>query len=129
MPETTRPFSDDLQAARGPDGRMRRNAHATVKATLTPDRPRRRARTATVETTEYAAMMRRMVRAYGRRVADCDVEDLAELISLEAILDEAIAHAVTSSRERWGRSWADIARATGTTRQAAQQRWGAERAA
>jgi hypothetical protein len=80
--------------------------------------------TATVETMEYAAMMRRMVRAYGRRVADADVEDLAELIALRAQLDETIASAVSSSRERHGRSWADIARATGTTRQAAQQRFG-----
>lgn len=78
----------------------------------------------TVETTSYAAMMRRMVAAYGRRVADADVEDLAELIALRDQVDLTIATAVRSSRERHGRSWADIARAAGTTRQAAQQRWG-----
>lgn len=77
-----------------------------------------------VETMAYAAMMRRMLAAYGRRVADADVEDLAELIALRSLLDETIATAVRSSRDRHGRSWADVARAAGTTRQAAQQRWG-----
>lgn len=76
------------------------------------------------ETTEYAAAMRRLIAAHGRRVADADVEDLAELIELHHALDEAIAYAVVESRRRAGRSWADIARATGTTRQAAQARWG-----
>lgn len=69
-------------------------------------------------------MMRRMLRAHGRRVADCDVEDLADLIALRGELDDAIALAVTTTRERHGRSWADIARAAGTSRQAAQQKWG-----
>lgn len=87
-----------------------------VKPTLTPRRE--------VETLEYARMMRRMIAAYGRRVADADVEDLAELIALRAEVDQAIAYAVRTSRARHGRSWADIARATGTTRQAAQLRWG-----
>lgn len=76
------------------------------------------------ETTEYAAMMRRLIAAHGRRVADADVEDLAELIALHDDLDEAIAYAVRESRRRSSRSWADIARATGATRQAAQARWG-----
>jgi hypothetical protein len=78
---------------------------------------------AQVETTEYAAMMRRMVRAYGRRIVDADVEDLAELVQLRAMLDDVIADAVASSRETWGRSWADIARPLGITRQGAEQRY------
>jgi hypothetical protein len=77
-----------------------------------------------VETPEYAAMLRRLIRAYGRRVANADVEDLAEMIELRGELDQAIAAAVKSSRERHARSWADIGRAAGTTRQAAYQRWG-----
>lgn len=68
-------------------------------------------------------MMKRMIAAHGRRVADGDVEDLAELLDLQAALDAAIAHAVQGQREDHGRSWADIARAAGTSRQAAQKRW------
>lgn len=70
-------------------------------------------------------MMKRMIAAHGRRVADGDVEDLAELLDLQAALDAAIAHAVQGQREDHGRSWADIARAAGTSRQAAQKRWAA----
>lgn len=76
------------------------------------------------ETTEYAAMVRRMLRAYGRRVADADPEDLAELLKLQDVLQDVISDAVHGMREQHGRSWADIATATGTTRQAAAMRWG-----
>jgi hypothetical protein len=75
-----------------------------------------------VETGEYLAMLRRMLRAAGRRVADADEIELAELIGLENELHEAIARAVDGQRAI-GRSWADIARATGTTKQAAHARW------
>lgn len=97
--------------------------------TDTPPRPpRRRSRAARViEPADFAAMMRRMIAAHGRRVADADVEDLAELIALRDELDEAIAYAVRESRNRWERSWADIGRAAGISRQAAEQRWGAKR--
>lgn len=76
------------------------------------------------ETFEYAAMMRRMIRAHGRRVAHADPEDLAELIALHDALDAAIADAIAGQRAHYGRSWADIGRGTGTTRQAAQMRYG-----
>lgn len=76
------------------------------------------------ETADYAAMMRRMMNAHGRRVADGDVEDLADLLELQKHLDAVIAEAVTGQREQHGRSWADVARAAGTSRQAAQKRWG-----
>lgn len=90
-------------------------------------KPRKRAKR-TYETTDYAAFIRRAIRAHGRRVADADVEDLAELLQLREELDAAIALAVTGQTENLGRSWADIARATGTSRQAAFKRWGAKRA-
>lgn len=80
-----------------------------------------------VEHAEYAAMMRRLIAAHARRVADGDVEDLAELVALRNQLDAAIGDAVHGMRAAHGRSWADIAQATGTTRQAAFQRWGRER--
>lgn len=76
-----------------------------------------------VETIEYLAAARRFIRAAGRRVADADEVELGELIGLHAVLDEAIDTAVAGMRGR-GLSWAYIARATGTTRQAAFQRWG-----
>lgn len=76
------------------------------------------------ETSEYAAMMERMVRAYARRVASGDIDDLAAMIALGRAFDEAIGEAVRGARETYGRSWAEIAEAAGTTRQAAQQRWG-----
>ena len=76
------------------------------------------------ETTDYAAMMRRMVSAYGRRVGDADPEDLAAMLELKAHLDAAIQDAVTLQRSTHGRSWADIAKGAGTSRQAAQMRWG-----
>jgi hypothetical protein len=76
------------------------------------------------ETTDYAAFIRRAIAAHGRRVADADVEDLAELLALREDLDRAIAVAVAGQREGLGRSWADIARASGTSRQAAEKRWG-----
>ena len=78
----------------------------------------------TYETTEYAAMLGRMISAYGRRVADADIEDLTEMFELRDQLDSAIAAAVAGQRELHGRSWADIGAAAGTTRQAAQMRYG-----
>ena len=75
-----------------------------------------------VETMEYLAMLRRMIRAAGRRVANADEYELAELLKLRAELDEAISVAVAGQRS-YGRSWAAIAYAAGMTRQAAWERW------
>ena len=88
----------------------------TVKARLT----RRRER----ETPEYCAMMRRMLRAHGRRVGDADPED-DRLVELAAQLHELgqVAVAVQGQR-RNGFSWAAIGRGLGVTRQAAQMTWG-----
>lgn len=77
-----------------------------------------------VETPEYLAMVGRMIRAAGRRVADADDVDLADMARLRDELDAAIAAAVTGQRSKHGRSWADVARPFGITKQAAQQRWG-----
>jgi len=82
----------------------------------------------TYETTDYADMMRRMMNAHGRRVADGDVEDLAELLEIQKHLSFVVALAVQGQRENHGRSWADIARAAGTSRQAAQKRWSTDMA-
>jgi hypothetical protein len=90
----------------------------TVKAGLTPKRPWRR-----VENDEYAAFVRRILRAYSRRVGDGDVEALPLLLDLAQEIDTALAKAVEGLRAH-GYSWAEIGSRVGITRQAAQQRWG-----
>lgn len=75
--------------------------------------------------TEYAGFVKRAIRGYGRRVATADEVDLAEMVELRSVLEGAIADAVQGQRENLGRSWADIGRGLGTTRQAAQERYGA----
>ena len=81
-------------------------------------------KTGPVETPEYGRMVRRMLRAYGRRVADADPEDLTYLLGLRDELDAAIADAVEGQNKTYHRSWQEIARAAGVTRSAAYQRWG-----
>lgn len=91
---------------------------STVKATLTPKRRRR-----VVKNREYAAFVRRAVRAYSRRVSAGDIEALADLVELSAEVDQAVADAVCGLRG-FGFSWAALGAQLGVTRQAAQQRWG-----
>ncbi len=98
----------DVSAARQP----------AVKAALTPNRRRR-----PVENDEFAAFVRRVVRAHGRRVGTGDVEALADLVALSDHIDRAIGGAVGGLR-RFGYSWAEIGTRLGVSRQAAQQRWG-----
>jgi hypothetical protein len=74
------------------------------------------------ETMEYLGAARRFIRAAGRRVANGDEHELAALISLYAELDAAVDETVAGQKTR--KSWAGIALATGTTREAAYQRWG-----
>lgn len=71
---------------------------------------------------DYYRFAVRMARAFGRRVAESDPDDLALLLALRDRVDEQIADAVRSQRERY--SWAEIADGIGMTRQAAQKRWG-----
>lgn len=72
---------------------------------------------------DYLGAARRFIQAAGRRVGECDEPELAQLLALQTTLDESIADAVAGQR-RHGKSWAGIALATGTTREAAYQRWG-----
>jgi len=89
-----------------------------VKATFTKKRPRK-----DIETTEFLGAARRFIRAAGRRVGQCDEHELAALLALRDDLDTAIAEAVEGQRS-YGKSWADIASATGASREAAYQKWG-----
>lgn len=75
------------------------------------------------ETPEFAAMVRRVITAHGRRVADADPEDLGELAALHDAVEAALRTAVDGQRDA-GASWARIALGLGITKQAAQQRFG-----
>lgn len=74
------------------------------------------------ETHEYLVVLRRMIRAAGTRVGHGDPTDLAELVALRFVLDEAIRAGVAGLRDD-GFTWESIGAATGTTRQAALMKW------
>jgi hypothetical protein len=88
-----------------------------------PAKPRRRA---VVENDEYAAFVRRIIRAFARRVASGDVEALRDMVGLADQLDAAINDAVHGLRQH-GYSWTEIGDRLGISRQAAQQRWGGDK--
>jgi hypothetical protein len=71
---------------------------------------------------EYAAFVRRAIRAHARRVAAGDVEALASMVALDAELEQALQTAVDGLRA-FGYSWTEIADRLGVSRQAARQRW------
>lgn len=81
-----------------------------------------------VETPEFVAMVARMLRAAGRRVAAGDDWELSELVSLRPVLEEAIQMGVDGLREQ-GHSWQYIGDGLGISRQAAQERYGRKVAA
>ena len=106
-----------------PEARATFERARTVKPGLTrPKRQRRRSRP--VEVSDFGQMLARMIRAYGKRVGDADVEDLADMFAMRNQLDDVIRDAVTQMRSKHDFSWARIGEAAGTTRQAAQQRYG-----
>ena len=83
---------------------------------MTPKRPRQQ-----VENDEYAALVRRILRAYSRRVWDGDVEALALMLGLAQEIDIAIREAVTGLK-KFGYSWTQIGVRLGIRCQATQQR-------
>lgn len=102
-----------------PDTRRRAGKNA-VNHRLTPNAAR-----PVVENDEYAAFARRILRAYARRIAVGDIEALTLITDLGTDVENAIRDAVIGLRG-YGYSWADIGTRLGVTRQAAQQRWGAQ---
>jgi hypothetical protein len=94
----------------------------TVKPTLPPGR---KGSASIVENPEYVAFLRRILRAYARRVASGDIEALRAMTVLASDVDAATRDAITGLRAG-GYSWSDIAAQLGVTRQAAQMRWGAK---
>src|SRR6266700_1058986 len=94
----------------------RHDSGSTVKPRLTPNRRNRH-----VENDEYAAFARRVLRAYGRRIATGDIDAITELNSLYGEVESALGRAVLGLR-LLGYSWAEIGSRLGVTRQAAHQR-------
>lgn len=88
---------------------------------MTTKRPKREVETAGPR--GFIAAARRFITSAGRRAAEGDEIELAELLSLQGDLDAAFQHAVDGIRAR-GYSWAYIAKATGKSREAAYQKWG-----
>lgn len=82
------------------------------------------------ETHDYInGFLRRAIAGAGRRLVDADPEDLAALVQARDELNAVIAAAVPAMRDQHGWSWAEIGRALGITRQAAQQAYGRRSAA
>jgi hypothetical protein len=89
-----------------------------VRSDLTPARRRRE-----VENPEFAAFIRRILRAYARRAGGGDLDALGDLARLRGELDGHLADAVAVLRhEPWSYSWRQIADALGVTRQTAHEK-------
>jgi len=89
-----------------------------VAQTLSPTR-----RGPQTEADKFGAFVRRIIRAYSRRVADRDIESLTGLAQLQLDVDAAVRAAVADLVAQ-DYSWADIGRALGISRQGAYQRYG-----
>ncbi|NYF29225.1 hypothetical protein [Microbacterium sp. JAI119] len=76
----------------------------------------------TVETLDYIAFARRVIRAAGERCAEADDFELAELITLRDDIEAAITRAVVGLRNQ-GHAWQYIGDALGIKRQSAQERY------
>lgn len=70
-------------------------------------------------TPKFAAMVRRMVTALGRRH---DIESMVELVQLLTYVEETARGTILALKDD-GHSWADLARHFGISRQAMQKRW------
>lgn len=74
------------------------------------------------ETDEYLAMLERMIRRAGERVAEADEPELARLNRMTGLLREAVKVGARGQAARQG-SMTWVARALGITRQAAHERF------
>jgi len=99
-----------------------RQAKTIEKLRLTiSKRPSRHRRE--VETIDYVKAAARFIRAAGKRVGEGDEHELTALLALQGVFDAAVQEAV-NGQKAFGKSWASIGLAAGTTREAAYQRWG-----
>ena len=92
-------------------------AGRTVKKPLTRKRRKRH-----IENDEYAAFIRRVLRAYGRRIAHGDIDAIGDLDGLLGEVEAALSRAVSGLRDT-GYSLTEIGLRLGVTRQAVHQRW------
>lgn len=76
------------------------------------------------EAPEMGAMSRRVLRGLVVRATEGDTEAIEQLVELQAAVVEALGQAVAGARATAGYSWGDLAPLLGTSRQAAQQRFG-----
>lgn len=88
---------------------------------MTETTPRRKREKRVVETSDYMAFARRILRATSRRVADRDIEALTGLKQLREEIDLAMVDAVAGLVDTY--SWAEIGRTLGVTKQAAFMRY------
>jgi hypothetical protein len=96
----------------------------TVRSALTP-KPRSKRTRRQVETTEFDAFVRRILRAYARRVAAGDVEAVRSLAMLSSEVDAVTRLAVAGLRKPpYSYSWSEIADRLGVTKQTAHERYG-----
>ena len=84
----------------------------TVKRDLTRKRRKRQ-----VENDKYAAFVRRILRAYARRIANGDIDALRALNDIFDDVENALGRAVVGLR-LLGYSWAEIGTRLGVSRQA-----------
>jgi hypothetical protein len=74
------------------------------------------------EATDYLKFLNRAIRNAGRRVYDADPEELAELVALLPVMEEAVALGIKGQLDR-GMSWAYVADGLGVKRQSAHERY------
>jgi hypothetical protein len=89
----------------------------TVKRDLT-----RKHRSRPVENDQYGEFVRRILRAYARRIANGDIDALRALNDISDDVENALGRAVIGLR-LLDYSWTEIGTRLGVTRQAAHQRW------
>ena len=74
------------------------------------------------EDMEFLKMLKRMIRAGAKRVSDADELELREFAALRKFFDEKLTDAI-HNQIRNGKSWTDIGRALGVTKQAAYKKY------
>lgn len=122
MPRVTIAFdlpeqADERLAARR-IGALARGAGLAVAT-----RTKRRGAPSSVAKDEAPDHVRRITAALKgmARRAECDLDHLASLYALRAVLDDALAEAATNANRH--HSWSQIAEACGMQKQSAYERW------
>lgn len=76
------------------------------------------------DNSDFHSMLVRMIRAYGRRVAEGDTTDLTDLAGLAPLIEAELRAAVIAQRAT-GTSWSQVGEAVGgVSKQAAAKRFG-----